>query len=465
MTGVRTFLLNVTAPQTATWWTLANTPASTWVKIAGGASFSGAAWQKGATVWNAGQSAGLSPSTGIYSYGGATPDSDGKRMFLFGGGHTDYHGNETYALNLNQPIPAWELFKGRSPGCTLSVTNYMGNNGAGQFQADIGANAWPISHHNSASVVAGGKLHTPQMWGGWTASGGSITSTSRRFYLDLDSREWAAPAYTLAAGETTPILWEGNAVVALPWLNQVWGGFSTSSRAALYRINATTGELIDRFPESATLGMQKGEFCSVPPRNGRPGFVVGVGALNNAQGKIVLFDTDTPAGTRPNSYGFLYATYPTTIPVTRPGGGTGSGSVDGLWFGYYPASPYTNPRGQGSLVYWPQGDCLFYVNVELSYNALGVSVIESFIKIAIPSGATTMAQLASSPWVCSRFDPANQGQGPASASGGSASSFTYKDFSIIENMGDGDACLVLTKHAGTFANFSTAPVYVMRLRN
>ena len=64
----------------------------------------------------------------ITAYNGATVlQSRGEYLKIADGGHTDYYGNEIYALNLRTATPGWQRIWGPTPNAQILTSNPVGN--------------------------------------------------------------------------------------------------------------------------------------------------------------------------------------------------------------------------------------------------------------------------------------------------------------------------------------------------
>jgi hypothetical protein len=146
MTSVsRTFTLSVVAapdPTVPAWVTAA--PLYQWTAVPTSNAIS--------SVQVSGTSANIVAAWGAVA---ASPDGD---VYLFGGGHGDYSGNEVYRLRLNQAAPIWQRLN--SPATPISGAQYY-------------ADGSPCSRHTYASLwFAGGKLKSLGGNYNWPNAGG-----------------------------------------------------------------------------------------------------------------------------------------------------------------------------------------------------------------------------------------------------------------------------------------------------
>ena len=94
---------------------LATTPLMTWVQIPN-------------TQLSSAQSSVVNPGGSkqfVTSYSGATIKSSGSEIFLAGGGHADYAGNEVYTLKLSDNAPVWA--RRNDPSQSVGSTSVPGN--------------------------------------------------------------------------------------------------------------------------------------------------------------------------------------------------------------------------------------------------------------------------------------------------------------------------------------------------
>ena len=115
--ALRLLLRSLPAPLPA-WFV--NTPDGTWTKIAGSQG------QRivdvlPSPVPNSGLS-GEDPQSLVTAWAGASMEqARGEYMFIAGGGHADYPGNEGYALSLRSATPAWRRISDPTPNSHLTA--------------------------------------------------------------------------------------------------------------------------------------------------------------------------------------------------------------------------------------------------------------------------------------------------------------------------------------------------------
>lgn len=107
-------------------------PERTWTDIAGGTGYSGAAWQKGTTLKGVEPSPAVVGGNGhdsiIKAWNGAVAlQSRREYLKIAEGGHTDYFGNEIYALSLGDETPQWKRIWGPTPNAQISTSAYSTN--------------------------------------------------------------------------------------------------------------------------------------------------------------------------------------------------------------------------------------------------------------------------------------------------------------------------------------------------
>jgi hypothetical protein len=131
------------APGSAPAW-FVNTPDGTWTKIAGSQG------QRivdvlPSPVPNSGLS-GEDPQSLVTAWAGASMEqARGEYMFIAGGGHADYPGNEGYALSLRSATPAWRRISDPTPNSHLTAltsTNGVLTYNDGRPRADH-TSGWP----------------------------------------------------------------------------------------------------------------------------------------------------------------------------------------------------------------------------------------------------------------------------------------------------------------------------------
>lgn len=176
------------------WFT--NLPERVWTDVAGGSNYSGAAWQKGARLIDVAPNPlppGGSGHDGIIkAWNGATvAQGRGEYIKAAEGGHADYAGNEIYALRLRDEVPAWQRIWGPTPNNLLgpgtgSIINepYITNDD-GTPKTMHGWYTRQFSEHDERIWL----LATNEGGGNWT------TDT------------WSIPRGSLGPGVVTPSLW------------------------------------------------------------------------------------------------------------------------------------------------------------------------------------------------------------------------------------------------------------------
>lgn len=156
----------------------------------------------------------------------------GSKYWLTGGGHADYAGNDTYALELNATSPAWT----RPVGPTVDTSGGdQASNGAANY-ADLAPRA---THSQQRLVATPGKFWIAGM-DNFSSSGG--LDSSAVFYYDSS---WHALGAQLTTGEfnAASFGWHGGVSVYDPTSDYIWmfaqqTGLDTDTCAVL--INATS---------------------------------------------------------------------------------------------------------------------------------------------------------------------------------------------------------------------------------
>lgn len=124
------------------------------------------------TTLNAAQSGFTSPGglpRGVVNYSGASIKKSGSEIFLAGGGHADYAGNEVYTLRLANDVPTW--VRRRDP--TVSVASDV------QYYSD----GRPSSRHSSTFQAYDDTRDLYFLFGGASVwgSGGAATEKTDAF--------------------------------------------------------------------------------------------------------------------------------------------------------------------------------------------------------------------------------------------------------------------------------------------
>lgn len=171
----------------------------TWTDIAGGTSYSGAAWQKGARLTDVAPSPLPSGGSGhdgiIKAYNGAQV-FQARREYVKAaeGGHGDYTGNEIYALALGDEVPAWKRIWGPTPSGSRTGGDVPSYNAPKIVYAD-GA---PTTAHgyNWRECTEGATRADDRIWLLGTNQGGLWTS-------DV----WSIARASLDVGVTDASLW------------------------------------------------------------------------------------------------------------------------------------------------------------------------------------------------------------------------------------------------------------------
>jgi hypothetical protein len=162
---MRTVTFTVTDPAIPTW--ALNAPLYQWTAV---------------PVTNTLASVTYSPNPGgdgafqiVDGWGGAAVDPDTSAVYLWGGGHFGYAGNELYKLNLYAAAPSWERVNDPSVPAAQNVRYY--------------ADGKPSARHTYQSLwVTGGKIKSI---GGAYVWGDSSVSPNEVDVFDLATETWS----------------------------------------------------------------------------------------------------------------------------------------------------------------------------------------------------------------------------------------------------------------------------------
>lgn len=119
----------------------------------------------------------------LQAWGAATWDSAAKRLIVFGGGHRDYFGNDTYAWRLDSQ--SWERLREPSGG-------FIYPDGTCENALPDGN---PVSRHTYNGVLYLPPLNAAWLYGGSRACGSGGASTDV-WLLDLETRTWSEQNWT-----------------------------------------------------------------------------------------------------------------------------------------------------------------------------------------------------------------------------------------------------------------------------
>lgn len=299
--SIRPFVLNVTAPQTGipTW---AQGTRNAWVTLPGDTRLTQA------MTANPGGTLAF-----IASYSGAALHPTTSVLYVIGGGHADYAGNDVYSLSLLTETPSWTQLEPPTPTALLGST-----------ASDVGVpyclDGKPASRHTYYSLVVVPSRNRVMMFGAgavWGNGNGGFPKVDG-FRLDTFNYD---PAGTFA---DFPITQYGNMVVR-DQNEDVWA-ISPTGGSAVRKWTAATGAWSS---VGTTLQHTVGS----------------IGAFDSNRNRVVRF---------PNSYSGSFAgewwsvsdpTNHVAIPIGSPPGG---------WDGSYSFDPHGDrflyvPRGSNAV--------------------------------------------------------------------------------------------------------------------
>jgi hypothetical protein len=406
------------APSNAPAWFTAMAD-KTWTAVAGGTAY-GAAYQNGTRVTDvlpAVFPGGSSSISIVEAWNGAAVDQVNKLMLMCNnGGHGDYHGNEGYALSLQQAVPAWKLMYLPTPVGNQGSDNAYPTNNLEENMPDGN----PYSTHSYNRPVWGnGAYYLPGLDGtpnanqtsaAWKCNTAALVANKASWPIAYNAAVWSYLGLGLSSIGGGDIQWNSGHAI---WdrINQyVWSIAYAGTNGAgqgVYSINTNTGALT-----AWAFGSENSCFagtCAYKIRSSSdPGFWL-IAAV--PQGLISIADLTSPLS------GF------STVTPTDPGG-------------YY--SALTANMG-----------CVYHAAsaAMLCWNDNGANII----KIAVPTsnmlaGAYTVSQVT--PAVGNTVTPSS------AYSNGSAGNFSK--FNLVEDMGNGQGALVIL-------NDISQPTYVYKL--
>ena len=147
----------------------------TWLEITG-------------TTLNSAQSGFTSPGglpRGVVNYSGAAVKKSGSEIFLFGGGHADYAGNEVYTLRLANDAPAW--VRRRDPTATVAS------------DVDHYADGRPSSRHSSTFMAYDDTRDLFFAYGGASTWGTGSGTSEKVDAFDPNTNDWVTAGTYAAA--------------------------------------------------------------------------------------------------------------------------------------------------------------------------------------------------------------------------------------------------------------------------
>jgi hypothetical protein len=212
----------------------------------------------------------------IFDYSGGTFDAKRNELVVWGGGHSDYPGNEVYAFSLT--TGAWTMLTSRSPYTTSTMDTLADGN--------------PDSRHTYSCIA---QVDLPG-WDGFFCHGGSLWKdgwpVNSAWFFHRDTLAWeklppipaagwgltdysAASLATFAAFDPA-----GSQVVVL--MKNVCAAFSFTTRSWLFRGNATHCKGGD-YEKSAAFDPERRQLV-----------VMGSGSVSGQQGFRVFDVTTAP---------------------------------------------------------------------------------------------------------------------------------------------------------------------------
>lgn len=165
----------------------------------------------------------LNPTDGnqsnVLAFSGASLKKSGSEIFLAGGGHADYSGNEVYSIVLNTAAPAWRLRRNTTPLSQVGYALGSGNGVGGlAYYADTDRGGYPgrpVSRHTYWHIQFSNEQNKLLFCGayGIYSQSGNASQTMDAF----DARESVndylpAGTYTFGAG-ALGFTWNDNGLV------------------------------------------------------------------------------------------------------------------------------------------------------------------------------------------------------------------------------------------------------------
>jgi hypothetical protein len=193
------------------------------------------------------------------AWSGATFDTKGNRMLLWGGGHNDYAGNELYAFSIN--TLSWSRL-------TSPSSNTGGDEGSGAYPD--GRPRAGHSYNTLAYAENTNRMYIVGLAAVWFNGG----SPGNSFQFDLDSGNWSSYARNPRLGDV-----KGGMAVYDSATNNIW--YRSGGQAGLTKYDTTTGNWTDygddgKFVEiyaTAAIDPQRRLMVSVGGYNGRQLYV------------------------------------------------------------------------------------------------------------------------------------------------------------------------------------------------
>lgn len=310
-------------------------------------------------------------STIITDWGGGAWDETNQRLWIAGGGHACYYGNEPYTIDLDADSPVW-VMRGYPTGSIQRPVTTVAARKVGD--TDVGQDGRPLSIHTYGllTVLGDGRMFLGYGGFGYDSSGTAIAE----FDPVADDWDMATGRYTVAIGDADV----SGSVEYDPTRNKVWQ--AAGSRVTSYDCAAKTatrnylsylggvsdGVALRRMPEHDLLAVFSGNADSfgtgkhvtlVDPSS--PGSApIGINATTQNWGlRGVAYDTLrkrflawngggavetlTPPTTSPKTNAWTYGSLTTSTAVATPSAAHANGTY-------------------GRVVYSAKYDCLIVIN-------------------------------------------------------------------------------------------------------
>lgn len=401
----------------------------TWTDIAGGSAYSGSAWQKGARLSD------VDPGVGdqtrlVKSYSGKSAlQSYREYLSVAQPGHSDYSGNEIYALALGDDVPAWKRIWGPTP--------------AGQFLSSS------FSWLGSKVTHADGAPRTCHGWFSRVSSDGPdgdrlwTLATNNQPSGGVTSDVWSIPRASLGVGVYDPSLWT--------YHGKMWADVNSGDYGGSSFLNQAFPSCWDKIGNQLWVS---------PEADVRP---TGTGVLV----RVINVTTCLAAGDRDSS-GPLIAGATTTLATAGNPSNGWSQSWSVVASNASPRCILAYNFSRGELGVWNlespsvwrfktvtggslpgKGTCNAYYNATNRKIVLGGNSISTLVTIAVPSD----------PWNAS----SGFTYGTIPTAGGSVSSSaapaneSNSSWQVINDMGNGQACVVMQ------SRLPNSPCYVYKL--
>lgn len=376
-----------------------------WTDIAGGSAYSGANWQKGNRLTDVAPSPtppGAEGQIGIIrAWNGAVSlQSRGEYLKVAEGGHNSYYGNEIYALRLKDEVPGWKRIWGPTPNASISTSNFNRND---PFITNL--DSTPRTAHgwfNRQASQSDERL--------WTLR----TAASPNGEWSSDS--WSIPRSSLGEGVTDANLWvyHGRLWTSLPAslsLQSGPTGYDMTAHQIMVAADFATADGVRRIDIDAAVaaGSQNSSGPAIP---GMTEYAVALGGnpLSNGWSVITL-------NTSPRCWII----------------GSPNENVLYVWNLESPNGFRTKTTSGGSVSGTASaGAAYFSASRKLILG--GINIGTTLRTLAIPTD----------PWnASSGFDWGTIAPAGGTLSAAAQFNGTFSQFQMIEDMGDGRACIVM----------------------